>query len=100
MQIDCNNYPTLVLAYVYPSDPSVISQFDEEGKSDKGGFYTSELFGTLEQASQWTETFEQHSQWQAPRFLTVPGFCSGCCADGEWFHILTPRRTYRVCVSG
>ncbi len=62
MQIDRNNYPTLVLTYVYPSDSSVISQFDEEGKSDKGEFYTSALFVTLEQASRWTETFAQHSQ--------------------------------------
>jgi hypothetical protein len=29
MQIDRNNYPTLVLAHVYPSDSSVIGQFDK-----------------------------------------------------------------------
>ncbi len=20
----------------------------------------------------------------------MPGFCSGCCTDGDWFHILAP----------
>ncbi len=58
MQIDRINYPTLILAYVYPSDSSAISQFDEEGKSDKGEFYTSALFVTLEQGCLWTESFK------------------------------------------
>lgn len=79
--------PPVFLAYVYPSDSMCFGEFDD-GHQPIKEYFRSELFGSIPEATAWITS---HADvWQKAKIWSVPGYCDGCCSDGEWFDLLEP----------